>query len=492
MRAQQKMPVSPLSDLAGKYALLLKYSDKARAAELHMSSFPDDLRERFRREAVADPARIPEFAARLAAEERKRSSRFGDPKLDALYRKLGSHGPEAQSEFQQVVELLKGEVDPQQVFDRIVGHLDRPSNKRESASVVQLVETPQAMEQRRRRAEEIAGEIENLRRVSANSNCSLNPAGHNENAAEAPPPPAIAVATVALPAVLRPPRRLLSGTSLSVRSPHWAAAATAASVAVAVMSCVGLALIVPTSGAGNRTQIHTVADAPRQAAQPEATVNEAAVRAAEAAMKAAEQQLAAEAAARREEEVRLAKAEEDRARIETARQIAEAEAQARLAAQEAERRQAAERRPTPEAAEAGLNLSDRDRKRVQAALTALGHQTPATGFFGPITRATIADWQKTQGLLSSGFLDAPQLATLCAKTAPAESEAGLNLSDRDRKRVQSALTALGHQTPATGYFGPVTRGTIADWQRTQGLPSSGFLDSSQLAALYALVSRPRS
>ena len=119
--------------------------------------------------------------------------------------------------------------------------------------------------------------------------------------------------------------------------------------------------------------------------------------------------------------MRLAKAEEDGAQVEAA-QIAEGgrrRAEARLATQEAERRQAAERRPTPEAAEAGLNLSDRDRKRVQVALTALGHQTPATGYFGPITRAMIADWQKTQGLLSSGFLDASQLATLYARTAPA-------------------------------------------------------------------------
>ncbi len=172
MHAIKENPVAALSDVAGKYALLLKYSDKARAAEQHLGSFPDDLRERFRQQAVADPARIPEIAARLAAEERKRSSRFGDPKLDALYRKLEAHGAEAQSEFQQVVELLKGEVDPEQVFNQIVGRRDRQPGKREVASVVQLIETPQAQEQRRRRAEEIAVEIENLRLQSvANSNC---------------------------------------------------------------------------------------------------------------------------------------------------------------------------------------------------------------------------------------------------------------------------------------------------------------------------------
>ena len=199
-----------------------------------MSSFPDDLRESFRREAVADPARIPEIAARLAAEERKRSSRFGDPKLDALYRKLGSHGAEAQSEFQQVVELLKGEVDPEQVFDQIVGRRDRQSGKREVASVVQLIETPQAMEQRRRRAEEIAGEIENLTAAE-----SLRIRIAADEADRAATEAATTVPTVAVPATPQLPQRMLAVASLSVRPPHWAAAAAAASVVVAVMSCVG-------------------------------------------------------------------------------------------------------------------------------------------------------------------------------------------------------------------------------------------------------------
>ncbi len=232
------------------------------------------------------------------------------------------------------------------------------------------------------------------------------------------------VPTVAVPATTQPPQRLLAVASLSVKPPHWAAAAAAASVAVVVMSCVGLALTVPTSGAADRGQIQAAAETPRQTMQQEAALPDAAV-------KAAEQQLAAGAAARREEETRLAKSEEDKARAEAARQLAAAEA--RITAQQAAQRQAAESRPTPEAVEAGLNLSDRDHKRVQVALTALGHQIPATGFFGPITRAMIADWQKTQGLPSSGFLDPSQLATLCAKTVPAEAEAGLNLSERDHK-----------------------------------------------------------
>ena len=363
MHARKEMPAAPLSDVAGKYALLLKYSDKARAAELHMSSFPDDLRESFRREAVADPARIPEIAARFAAEQRKRSSRFGDPKLDTLYRKLESHGAEAQSEFQQVVELLKGEVDAEQVFNQIVGCRDRQPGKREVSSVVQLIETPQAIEQRRRRAEAIAGKIESLRLQSvANSNCldeGIEPATQPQHRP-----------IVAVPAMPRLPQRALAVACLSFKPPHWAAAAAAASVLVTVMSCVGFALMIPPTGAADLAHRPAAADAPRPSTQQEATVNVATTPDAESGKKAAEQHRAAEAAAPREEEIRLAKLEEDKTQAEASRELATAEAY--IAARQAERRQAAESRPTPEAVEAGLNLSDRDHKRVQLALTALG------------------------------------------------------------------------------------------------------------------------
>ena len=62
-------------------------------------------------------------------------------------------------------------------LDQIVARIDRRSGNREVPSVVQLIETPQALEQRRRRAEEIAGEIENLRRVSESRYLAAEPEG---------------------------------------------------------------------------------------------------------------------------------------------------------------------------------------------------------------------------------------------------------------------------------------------------------------------------
>jgi len=155
-----------------------------------------------------------------------------------------------------------------------------------------------------------------------------------------------------------------------------------------------------------------------------------------AARKAAEEKLAAVAAARRhEKEARQAAEEKDRA--DAAREMAEA----RAATQEAAKRQAAEDgrlkpeeaarkaaegkpksdaevRTQAERAEARLKLSDQDRKRVQVALNSLGHKIPtATGYFGPHTRAMITAWQKTQGLPETGYLTEAQLTTLRQQAA---------------------------------------------------------------------------
>ncbi len=141
------------------------------------------------------------------------------------------------------------------------------------------------------------------------------------------------------------------------------------------------------------------------------------------------------------------------------------------------------------------SLPTEDCKRVQAALTALGYETPTTGYFGSITRSGIAAWQKTQGLPPTGLLDLTQMVALYAQAAveartteqrkaeDRQAEAALGLSEDGRKFVQAALTAAGHETPVTGYFGPITRANIAIWQRTHGLPATGYLGDRQLALL---------
>lgn len=70
-----------------------------------------------------------------------------------------------------------------------------------------------------------------------------------------------------------------------------------------------------------------------------------------------------------------------------------------------------------ESTETALALSRDQRRAVQARLNVAGHDVGgADGAFGPKTRAGIADWQARNGLIATGYLNAPQLQLLTANT----------------------------------------------------------------------------
>jgi hypothetical protein len=166
--------------------------------------------------------------------------------------------------------------------------------------------------------------------------------------------------------------------------------------------------------------------------------------------KAADEKVATVAAARREE---ARQAAEEKASAEAAHEIAAAQALA--AAQEAADRQTAEdarlkaeetARKTGEGkpksnaevreqakrAEADLNLSEQDRKKVQMFLTTLGFNTNGTdGAFGARTRAMITAWQKTQGLPETSYLTKAQFATL-----QQQASAALANFEQSQRRVK--------------------------------------------------------
>ena len=172
-------------------------------------------------------------------------------------------------------------------------------------------------------------------------------------------------------------------------------------------------------------------NAETEAAAPKASKEQA--MAEEAEQKATEEKLAAAVAThRRDEETR--QATEEKARAEAEREMAQAQAQA--AAQEAAKRQTAED-ARPKAVEPPRNAAE----------------------VKPKSDAEVREQAE-------------------------RAEVDLKLSEQDRKRVQVALNALGHAIPtATGYFGPRTRAMIKAWQKTQGLPETGYLTEAQLATL---------
>ena len=213
----------------------------------------------------------------------------------------------------------------------------------------------------------------------------------------------------------------------------------------------------------------------------------------------AEAKLEDEAATRRQDDEALYEVDQ-KPTVAAVRQTAEEEARASTQESVQQSKSDAEIRNKAQSSEADLNLTEPDRKKVQASLSALGHQVPLTGFFGPTTRSMIAAWQKKQGLPETGFLDEPQLLALHEQATPVKradptkaptpqqaekAEAALNLSEQDRKKVQVALNALGHSMPsATGFFGPRTRAMIMAWQKSQGLPETGYLTETQVSTLW--------
>lgn len=130
----EPVPLPPqLAEVADKYALLIKYSHRARVVDARLSGLPDDLRERFKQAAVLHPNSIEEIADALHAERQGRRSPLGDPKLDAIFRDLEMCGAEAQMEFKRAFDFLKGHVDPEKVFSQIAAERAAVASSRKAA-----------------------------------------------------------------------------------------------------------------------------------------------------------------------------------------------------------------------------------------------------------------------------------------------------------------------------------------------------------------------
>lgn len=108
------------SDVEEKYALLLKYSDKTKAAAARLSGASRNVIEEFRRRVVAEPSRADDIAAELLATLAGKSAPFESADANKRYAQLEPLGWQAQAEFRKVVELLGAEADPGKIATEIV------------------------------------------------------------------------------------------------------------------------------------------------------------------------------------------------------------------------------------------------------------------------------------------------------------------------------------------------------------------------------------
>lgn len=152
-------------------------------------------------------------------------------------------------------------------------------------------------------------------------------------------------------------------------------------------------------------------------------------------------------------------------------------------------------------AEAALALTQADRVAIQRRLDALGfYKTGIDGVFGAGTRRSIAAWQGSRKLPSTGYLNAEQLRLLLGRagstpapappvvdnpvTSAAQAELNLGLTRPQRVQIQRDLIALGYDTNgADGLFGAGTREAIRAWQRNTGQRATGYVTAAQVGAL---------
>ena len=135
-----------------------------------------------------------------------------------------------------------------------------------------------------------------------------------------------------------------------------------------------------------------------------------------------------------------------------AKRRAAAEAK-RLAEEEARRKTEgeAEARRQAERDEAALRLGDRDRQRIQIALTSLGFNTAGTdGVLGPRSREMIAAWQKARSQPSTGFVTVLNQQMLLHEAAAALSKHDEEQKrvEEDRKKAEAEKARIQAQTPA--------------------------------------------
>ena len=133
-------------------------------------------------------------------------------------------------------------------------------------------------------------------------------------------------------------------------------------------------------------------------------------------------------------------------------------------------------------------------RQLQTDLRSLGmYNGPVTGYFGQRTRNAVMTFQQYRGLRRSGIADYNTLNTIRAErtNSPQDNQFPRPNADADDSRLPLSAGARGNRVmqiqerlqdrgffraQPNGYFGSLTRGAVAAFQRFNDLPSSGVVD----------------
>ncbi|GAA6527300.1 peptidoglycan-binding protein [Intrasporangium sp. DVR] len=106
---------------------------------------------------------------------------------------------------------------------------------------------------------------------------------------------------------------------------------------------------------------------------------------------------------------------------------------------------------------------------------------PTTGYFGPMTKARVIEYQRAVGLPATGIADHQTQALLYTKGWPQTYPTlSIGMTSTAVKNLQARLGSL----PTTGYFGPMTKARVIEYQRFVGLSATGVADNRTQQLLY--------
>ncbi|ATO37800.1 glycoside hydrolase [Geobacillus thermodenitrificans] len=140
---------------------------------------------------------------------------------------------------------------------------------------------------------------------------------------------------------------------------------------------------------------------------------------------------------------------------------------------------------------------------LQKNLKLLGYFTypTATGYYGTITADAVRRFQKDNGLPATGSVDSTTFGRIAdavkKKTAPPAKENSssvyLKIGTRGEKvkQVQTNLKQLGYFTypEITGYYGTITADAVRRFQKDNGLPVTGSVDSTTFGRIEDAVKK---
>lgn len=139
-----------------------------------------------------------------------------------------------------------------------------------------------------------------------------------------------------------------------------------------------------------------------------------------------------------------------------------------------------------------LGMNNQDVKELQDVLKAKGYFTyhTSTGYYGPITKDAVSQFQKAVGLKVTGVATTDTLQKLGAgkvsKSSASTSSSVLQVGSRgqDVTNLQAKLKEAGYYSyNVDGIYGQITQKAVQDFQKAKGLSVTGKADATTVSAL---------